>query len=53
MEVFCHIVYLIIKNITLMALNYFAADRTARPPNEPSWVPWSGTDGPPHQGGAK
>ena len=37
----------------IMTLNYFAAYRTARPPNKPSWVPRSGAEGPPQQGDAE
>lgn len=39
--------------IIKLDLRYFAAYRAARPPNEPTWVSWSGAEGPPQQGGAK
>lgn len=39
--------------IIKLDLCYFAAYRAARPSNEPTRVPRSGTEGPPQQGGAE
>lgn len=52
-DLFASILFVTIRETLLMAVWYFAADRTAGPPNKPSRIPRSGLEGSSQQGGGE